>query len=202
MSCSLKTPVKIPPDIDETYVLIPTPPASSSPMPMQISAKKARIIAQNDEQFDLYNVSPKSQKKKQNPVNVQQQRANANLAAILNLVEIQISLEKDYEILAVLENQKINLLEILKKKAGKESKFKMMENKAFFELQNKFSSLERAVDQKLNSILVSIENSQTTTNSWAKIASSNIQQEQQVSTISKEQQNNQTKAFAKATKQE
>jgi len=107
-------------------------------------------------------------------VNVQQQRANANLAAILNLVEIQISLEKDYEILAVLENQKINLLEILKKKAGKESKFKMMENKAFFELQNKFSSLERAVDQKLNSILMSIENSQTTINSWAKIASSNI----------------------------
>jgi len=202
MSCSLKTPVKIPPDIDETYVLTPTPPASPSPMPMQISAKKARIIAQNDEQFDLYNVSPKSQEKKQNPVNVQQQRANANLAAILNLVEIQISLEKDYEILAVLENQKINLLEILKKKAGKESKFKMMENKAFFELQNKFSSLERAVDQKLNSILVSIENSQTTTNSWAKIASSNIQQEQQVSTISKGQQNSQTKAFAKATKQE
>ena len=77
-----------------------------------------------------------------------------------------------------------------------------MENKAFFELQNKFSSLERAVDQKLNSILVSIENSQTTTNSWAKIASSNIQQEQQVSTISKGQQNSQTKAFAKATKQE
>ena len=60
-----------------------------------------------------------------------------------------------------------------------------MKNKAFFELQNKFSSLERAVDQKLNSILVSIENSQTTTNSWAKIASSNIQQEQQISTISK-----------------
>ena len=72
MSCSLKTPVKIPSDIDETYVLTPTPPASSSPIPMQISAKKARIIAQNDEQFDLYNVSPKSQEKKQNPVNVQQ----------------------------------------------------------------------------------------------------------------------------------
>ena len=104
MSCSLKTPVKIPSDIDEIYIFTPTPPASPSPMPMQISAKKARIIAQNDEQFDLYNVSPKSQEKKQNPVNVQQQRANANLAAILNLVEIQISLEKDYEILAVLEN--------------------------------------------------------------------------------------------------
>ena len=107
-------------------------------------------------------------------MNIQQQRANANLAAILNLVEIQINLEKDYEILAVLKNQKINLLENLKKKVDKESKFKMMENKVFFELQNKFSSLEKAVDQKLNSILVSIENSQVTTNSWAKIASSNM----------------------------
>ena len=106
------------------------------------------------------------------------------------MIKIQISFKKNYKILAILKNQKINLLEILKKKAGKESKFKMMKNKAFFELQNKFSSLEKAVDQKLNSILVSIENSQTTTNSWAKIASSNIQQEQQVSTISKGQQNN------------
>ena len=177
MSCSLKTLIKILPDIDEIYVVTSILSTSPSPMPMQISVKKARIIAQNDEQFDLYNVSPKPQEKKQNLVNVQQQRANANLAAILNLVEIQISLEKDYEILAVLKNQKINLLEILKKKAGKESKFKIMENKAFFELQNKFSSLEKAVDQKLNSILISIESSQATTNSWAKIVSLNIQQE-------------------------
>ena len=64
----------------------------------------------------------------------------------MNLVEIQISLEEDYEILAILENQKINLLEIFKKKSGKESNFKMIENKAFFELQNKFSSLEKAID--------------------------------------------------------
>ena len=61
-------------------------------------------------------------------------------------MEIQISLEEDYEILAILENQKSNLLEILKKKSGKESNFKMMENKAFSKLQNKFSSLEKAVD--------------------------------------------------------
>ena len=70
MSCSLKTPVKIPPNIDETYVLTPTPPTSPSPMPMQISAKKARIITQNDEQFNLYNVSSKTQKKKQNSMNI------------------------------------------------------------------------------------------------------------------------------------
>ena len=52
----------------------------------------------------------------------------------MNLVEIQISLEEDYEILAILKNQKTNLLEILKKKLGKESNFKTIENKAFFEL--------------------------------------------------------------------
>ena len=49
MSCSLKTPVKIPSNIDETYVLTPTLLASPSPMLMQISTKKIRIIAQNDE---------------------------------------------------------------------------------------------------------------------------------------------------------
>ena len=75
-------------------------------------------------------------------------KVNANLAAILNLVEIQISLEEDYEILTILENQKANLLEILKKKSGKESNFKIMENKAFSELQNKFSSLEKAVEAR------------------------------------------------------
>ena len=52
----------------------------------------------------------------------------------MNLVEIQISLEEDYEILAILENQKSNLLEILKKKSKKESNFKTIENKAFFKL--------------------------------------------------------------------
>ena len=70
MSGSLKTPIKVPSDINETYILIPSLSASPSPMPMQISAKKARIIAQNNEQFDLYNVSSKSQEKKQNSVNV------------------------------------------------------------------------------------------------------------------------------------
>ena len=81
-----------------------------------------------------------------------------------------------------------------------------MENKAFFELQNKFSSLEKAVDQKLNRILTSIENNQSTANSWAKIASSNIQQQQQGQqqelAISKAQQHTQTKFPTKPTKQE
>ena len=64
----------------------------------------------------------------------------------MNLVEIQISLEEDYEILTILENQKTNLLEILKKKSGKESNFKMIKNKVFFKLQNKFFSLEKVVN--------------------------------------------------------
>ena len=71
MSGSLKTSIKVPSNIDETYVLTSTPPASLSPMLMQISAKKARIITQNDEQFNLYNVSSKTQKKKQNSMNIQ-----------------------------------------------------------------------------------------------------------------------------------
>ena len=90
-------------------------------------------------------------------------------------MEIQISLEEDYEILAILENQKSNLLEILKKKSGKESNFKIIKNKAFFKLQNKFFNLEKAIDQKLNKILTLIENNQSTINPWTKIASSNIQ---------------------------
>ncbi len=52
----------------------------------------------------------------------------------MNLVEIQISLKEDYEILAILENQKLNLLEIFKKKSGKENNFKITKNKAFFKL--------------------------------------------------------------------
>ena len=177
-SYSLKTPTKIPLNINETYVLTPSLITSSSPSPMQISARKAKMIAKNDEQFDLYGASPKILQKMQKIENLLQQRANANLITIMNLVEIQISLKEDYEILAILKNQKTNLLEILKKKSKKESNFKTTKNKAFFELQNKFSSLEKVVDQKLNRILTSIESNQSTTNSWAKIASSNIQQQE------------------------
>jgi len=71
-SYDLKTPVKIPPDIDETYVLTPSPITSSSPSPMQISARKAKMIAKNDEQFDLYNTNPKILEKTQKSVNLLQ----------------------------------------------------------------------------------------------------------------------------------
>ena len=59
-SYSLKTPIKILPDIEETYILTPSSIASPSPSPMQISARKAKMIAKNDEQFDLYDISLKS----------------------------------------------------------------------------------------------------------------------------------------------
>ena len=58
-SYNLKTPVKIPLDIDETYVLTPSLITSSSPSSMQISAKKVKMIAKNNEQFNLYNTSSK-----------------------------------------------------------------------------------------------------------------------------------------------
>ena len=125
---------------------MPSLVTSPSPSPMQISERKAKMIAKKDEQFDLYDASSKFLKNMQKLANLLQQRANANLTAIINLMEIQISLEEDYEILTILKNQKANLLEILKKKSEKESNFKIIENKAFFELQNKFSSLEKAVD--------------------------------------------------------
>jgi len=146
VSYNLKIPIKIPPDINETYDLTSSPIASPSPSLMQISARKVKMIAKKDEQFDLYNTSSKLLENMQKSANLLQQKANANLTAIINLMEIQISLEEDYEILTILKNQKANLLEILKKKSEKESNFKIIENKAFFELQNKFSSLEKAVD--------------------------------------------------------
>ena len=76
----------------------------------------------------------------------------------MNLIKIQIKLEEDYEILNELENQKVNLLEIIKKKSGKESNFKTTENKIISKLQNQFSSLEKSVDQKFTTILKLIEN--------------------------------------------
>ena len=74
-----------------------------------------------------------------------------------------------------------------------------MKNKVFSKLQNKFSNLEKAVDQKLNKILTSIENNQSTTNSWTKIASSNIQQQEQQQEFVT---SNQTKVSTKPAKQE
>ena len=68
-SYNLKIPIKISLDIEETYILTPSSIASSSPSPMQISARKAKIIAKNDEQFNLYDASLKHLENTQKPVN-------------------------------------------------------------------------------------------------------------------------------------
>ena len=58
-SYDLKTPIKIPLNINETYVLTLSLITSPSPSPMQISVRKAKMITKNNEQFDLYSTSPK-----------------------------------------------------------------------------------------------------------------------------------------------
>ena len=68
-SYDLKTLVKIPSNIDETYVFTPSLITSSSPSSMQISARNVKMIAKNDEQSDLYDASPKPLENTQKPVN-------------------------------------------------------------------------------------------------------------------------------------
>ena len=154
---------------------------------MQISARTARKIAQNDEQFDLYNASPKPRSKFQSimsPLEIQKkqdkERSVTNLAAILSLLDLQICLEKDPEILIVLTSQKTTMNEILiQKQSGKKGSFKTAEKEAISQLQNQVSCLEKSVDKKFETILESIKNGQLTTNSWAQIAAQNIQKEQE-----------------------
>ena len=85
----------------------------------------------------------------------------------MNLLDIQIYLEKDPEILAILAGQKTTLNEILiQKKSGKKGSFKTAEKEAFSQLQNQVSCLEKSVDKKFETILKSIENGQSMVNSW------------------------------------
>ena len=88
ISYDLKTSVKISLNIDETYVLTPSLITNLSPLSMQISTRRAKMITKKNGQFNLYNASPKPLEKTQKPVNIMQQRANANLIIIVNLVEI------------------------------------------------------------------------------------------------------------------
>ena len=71
-SYNLKTPIKIPSDIGETYDLTPSPVTSPSPSSMQISARKEKIIAKKDEQFDLYDASSKPLENMQKSANLLQ----------------------------------------------------------------------------------------------------------------------------------
>jgi len=138
------------------------------------------------------------------------QKSIANLAAILSLIDTQICLEKDSEILTYLKNQKANLNELLiQKQSGKKDNFKTAENKAISELQSQFSNLEKSVDKKFNTILQSIENSQSTVNSWTQIASQNAQkfqneqqQHQTVKTVSKQAQSQSSKQVQKQTQEQ
>ena len=113
-SYNSKISIKIPPNIDETYInetYISTPSPLNSPdsSPMQISTKIIRRIAQKNEQFNLYNASSNPRSKSHlimSPLEIQKkqdkERFVTNLAAILSLLDLQICLEKDPEILAIL----------------------------------------------------------------------------------------------------
>src|SRR5437762_10992459 len=120
--------------------------------------------------IDLYKTSS-MQISKESKTQLDKQRSTTNLAAILSLLDVQICLEDDTEILAILTDQKTNLNEILiQKQSGKKGSFKTAEKEAISQLQNQVSSLEKSVDKKFETILESIKNSQSTANSWAQIA--------------------------------
>jgi len=133
-------------------------------MTSYIHSTLTKISSDKDELYDASSML--SVRIKQNSeADLLKQRVIINIITILNLVEIQISLEQDSEILTVLEDQKTNLKEILKKKTDKKSSFKTAENEAISKLQNQFSSLKKSVDQKFNTILQSIKNNHSTVNS-------------------------------------
>ena len=133
-------------------------------MTSYIHSTLTKISSDKDELYDASSIL--SVRIKQNSeADLLKQRAITNITTILNLVEIQTSLEQDSEILTVLEDQKTNLKEILKKKTDKKSSFKTAENEAISKLQNQFSSLKKSVDQKFNTILQSIKNNHSTVNS-------------------------------------
>ena len=153
----LTTPTKIPPDIEELQKAI------------QLSVRSKAQLAIDIPEEDAY------LQKKQD-----QQRSIANLAAILSLLDVQICLEKDSEILAILTTEKENLNEILvQKQSGKKGSFKTAEKIAISQLQNQVSCLEKSVDKKFETILKTIKNNQSTVKSWAEIAAQTNSKEQQ-----------------------
>src|SRR5438034_11322402 len=114
--------------------------------------------------IDLYKTSS-MQISKESKTQLDKQKFTINLVAILSLLDVQICLENDSEILAVLTDQKTNINEILiQKQSDKKDSFKTAEKKAISQLQNQVSSLEKSVDKKFETILESIKSSQSTTN--------------------------------------
>ena len=106
-------------------------------------------------------MSPLEIQKKQD-----KERSTTNLAAILSLLDVQICIEKDPEILAILTSQKTTMNEILiQKQSGKKDNFKTIEKEAISQLQNQVSCLKKSVDKKFEIILETIKSSQSTMNS-------------------------------------
>ncbi len=152
----LKTSANILPDLGELY--------DASPVQLSIEAENQLAIDLSEEDEYL-------QKKKQ-----EKQKSIANLSAILSLIDVQTCLEKDTEILTVLADQKIVLNKILiQKQTGKKSSFKVAEKKAFSQLQNQVSCLEKSVEKKFETILKTIESNQSAVSSWAQVAAQNSQ---------------------------
>src|SRR6266513_143965 len=130
------------------------------------------------------------------------QKSTTNLTAILSLLDVQICLEENSEILAILIDQKTNLNEILiQKQSDKKNSFKTVEKEAISQLQNQVSSLERTVDKKFETILESIKNSQSIANSWAQIAAQNNQKEQEQQKVLTEKKMSQKQIEKQAKKQ-
>jgi hypothetical protein len=64
--------------------------------------------------------------------------------------------------LTALANQRIILNKILiQKQTGKRSSFKVIEKEAFSQLQNQIFCLKKSVDEKFETILKTIKNSQS-----------------------------------------
>jgi len=151
--------------------------------------------------IELHKTSP-MQISEKSKIQQDKQRSTTNLAAILSLLDVQICLEDDSEILAILTDQKTNLNEILiQKQSDKKDSFKTAEKEAISQLQNQVSSLEKSVDKKFETILESIKNSQSTANSWAQIAAQNSQKEQEQQKISTERKQSQKQIEKQAKKQ-
>ena len=151
--------------------------------------------------IELYKTSS-MQISEKSKIQQDKQRSTTNLAAILSLLDVQICLEDDSEILAILTDQKTNLNEILiQKQSDKKDSFKTAEKEAISQLQNQVSSLEKSVDKKFETILESIKNSQSTANFWAQIAAQNSQKEQEQQKISTERKQSQKQIEKQAKKQ-
>src|SRR5204863_5572238 len=151
--------------------------------------------------IDLYKTSS-MQISKESKIQQDKQKSTTNLAAILSLLDVQICLENDSEILAVLTDQKTNINKILiQKQSEKKDSFKTAEKEAISQLQNQVSSLEKSVDKKFETILEFIKSNQSITNSWAQIAAQNSQKEQEQQKVLTEKKMSQKQAEKQAKKQ-